>query len=203
MIKEKKELLYYLACDKIALKIPANKKRPPILKGAHDLIWAYEIILRKLEYYENTRKCFFCRLIYKYLFSRLGLKLGFSIPINTFGPGLSLAHPGTIIVNASAKVGANCRVQTGVTLGATNGSNNAPKIGNNVFLGEGAKIIGDIEIADGVSVGANAVVVKSITEPNTTWGGVPAKKISNNSSASNVVCATEIYEKTIDKKHRG
>ena len=199
MIQSKDDYLYYLACDKIALKVSPSKKRPPLIMGAHDMIWKYEIVMRKLEYYTNLKRNRVMILFYKYLFSRLGIKLGYSIPINTFGPGLSLAHPGTVIVNASARIGCNCRVQTGVTLGATNGSNNAPIIGDDVFWGEGSKIIGDITIADGVCIGANAVVCKSITEANTTWGGVPAKKISNNSSNSNIVRATEIY-KTMHSK---
>ena len=60
--------------------------------------------------------------------------------------------------------------------------NKAPKIGNNVFIATGAKIIGNITIADGVAIGANAVVVKDILEPNTSWGGVPARKLSDNGS---------------------
>jgi serine O-acetyltransferase len=72
-----------------------------------------------------------------------------------------------------------------VNIGSTNGSK-APKLGNNVFIGTGAKIIGDITIADNVAIGANAVVVKSITEPGTTWGGIPAKKISDHDSRSNM-----------------
>ena len=53
-------------------------------------------------------------------------------------------------------------------------------------MGDGCKIIGNITIADNVAIGANAVVVKSITEPGTTWGGIPAKKISSNNSWSNL-----------------
>ena len=85
-----------------------------------------------------------------------------------------------------AKVGKNCRIQEGVNIGATNGSNLAPQIGDNVFIGTGAKIIGDITIADDVAIGANAVVVKSITERGCTYAGVPAKKISSNNSHSNL-----------------
>lgn len=61
-------------------------------------------------------------------------------------------------------------------------SGGVPKIGNNVFIGTGAKVIGGITIADGVAVGANAVVTSSILEENITVAGVPARKISNHSS---------------------
>ncbi|MGN1190976.1 MAG: serine O-acetyltransferase [Candidatus Ornithospirochaeta sp.] len=123
-------------------------------------------------------------MVHKYRFHRLSLLLNFTIPLNAIGPGFSIAHPGTIVINPEARIGKNCRIQTGVTIGSTNGSEKAPIIGDNVFLGDGCKIIGDIRIADDVAIGANAVVVKSILESGTTWGGVPAKKISNNDSRS-------------------
>jgi serine O-acetyltransferase len=120
------------------------------------------------------------------LFHKYSVKLGFSIPLNVFGPGLSIAHYGTIVVSDAAKVGKNCRIHEGVNIGATNGSFKAPEIGDNVFIGTGAKIIGDITIADDVAIGANAVVVKSILEKGVTYGGVPAKKISANNSHANL-----------------
>lgn len=155
-----------------------------------DEIWKFQVNLRKLEYfsYKSTYNKFYIihKLYCKFKHHRLSIKLGFSIPINTFDKGLSIPHYGHIVVNSKAKVGRNCRIHEGVNIGATNGSDKAPLIGNNVFIASGAKIIGDITIADDVSIGANAVVVKSITEPGTTWGGIPAKKISDNNSHSNL-----------------
>ena len=121
--------------------------------------------------------------------------MGFSISINSFGPGLSIAHYGTIVVGSNARIGANCRIHVGVTIGATNDEKDATIIGDNVYIGTGAKIIGKIKIADNVAIGANAVVVKDILEPGITVGGVPAKKISCNDSSSNLVRATEIVGK--------
>lgn len=63
------------------------------------------------------------------------------------------------------------------------GKKTAATIGDNVFIGTGAKIIGDIAIADDCVIGANSVVVKSITEKGITVAGVPAKKVSSNNSA--------------------
>lgn len=102
------------------------------------------------------------------------------------GKGLSLPHKGTIVINTTAQIGENCRIHEGVTIGSTNGSKIAATIGNNVFIGSGAKIIGDIHIADDVAIGANAVVVKSIYESGTTWAGNPARKVSDNNSHSNL-----------------
>ena len=121
------------------------------------------------------------------------MKLGFSIPLNVFGPGLSIAHYGTIVVAEKAKIGANCGIHEGVTIGATNGSSDAAQIGDNVFIGSGAKIIGGVKISNNVAIAANAVVVRDVICDNgCTVGGVPAKMISTNSSESNLIKATEI-----------
>lgn len=125
-------------------------------------------------------------LFTRFRYNRLSLLCGFSIPLNSIGPGLALPHYGSITINFGAKIGKNCRILPCVTIGATNHSNKAAIIGDNVFIGSGAKIIGDIIIADDVCIAANAVVVKSINEPGTTWGGVPCKKISNNDSRENL-----------------
>lgn len=192
MITTKKELDYYLLQDAIALR--CNKKRPRLFG---DEVWKYQIILRKAEYYANSfhnakKYLLFHYIWYKFKLHKHSVKLGFSIPINVFGPGLSIAHYGTIVVNSAAKVGKNCRIHEGVNIGATNGSAAAPRIGDNVFIGTGAKIIGDLSIADDVAIGANAVVVQSIVERGVTYGGVPAKKISSNNSHSNL--APKLFE---------
>ena len=185
MITSKKELHYYLSQDAIALRC---KGKRPKLFGDH--IWKFQRILRKTEYFSNMyrKKKYYIFLYYCYmvLFQKYSVKLGFSIPLNVFGPGLSIAHYGTIVVNSAARVGKNCRLHEGVNIGATNGDAHAPQIGDNVFIATGAKIIGNITIADDVAIGANAVVVKSITEPGVTYGGVPAKKISSNNSHANL-----------------
>ena len=83
-------------------------------------------------------------------------------------------------INDKAKIGNNLRIHEGVTVGASGGD--APVIGNNVFLGTGCKVIGAISIANDVTIGANAVVVKSILEAGVTYAGVPAVKVSDNNS---------------------
>ncbi|WP_408071430.1 serine O-acetyltransferase [Butyrivibrio sp. JL13D10] len=184
MINSRKDYKYYLECDRIALD--KDYKNP---KFVGDEIWRLQRLMRKAEYYKNCHRTPIGRIYgawlqYKYYKKRM--KLGLSIPINTFGPGLSIAHIGTIVVNGNASVGKNCRIQECVTIGATNGSSKAPQIGDNVFIGSGARIIGGITIANDVAIGANALVVKSILEEGITVGGVPARKISNNNSHRNL-----------------
>ena len=204
MLSSKEDLRYYLKCDKIALKIPDRIKRP---RPFVDHIWKYEILLRKTEYYTNRTHSKIGRIIslfYKTRLQLFGEKLGISIYVNCFGPGLSIAHHGCIVVNGNARIGNNCRIHEGVTIGTTNGSSKAPVIGNNCFLGSGCKVIGEITIADNIAIGAGAVVVKDIMQDNVSVAGVPAKIISSKGSDQNVVDATNIVNKqeTILKKKR-
>lgn len=185
MIDCKETYIRYREQDRIALG--RKQDRHPRLFG--DEIWKFEILLRKVEYYTNCRKDFVSRMINKYhkfRFHRLSVKLGFTIPINVFGEGLSIPHYGTIVVHGNARIGKNCRLQEGVTIGATNGSHEAATIGDNCYFGSGAKVIGAVTIADDVAVGANAVVTKDIIEPGTSWAGIPARKISDTDSHSNL-----------------
>ncbi len=184
-INSKSKLMEYLIQD-----AKASNRTGIKTKFFGDEIWKFQVNLRKLEYYTYIARSSLLYILpkafYRLKHHYLSIKLGFSLPINVFDKGLSIQHYGQIVVNPQAKVGINCRIHEGVNIGATNGSDKAPIIGNNVFIATGAKIIGDITIANDVCIGANAVVTKSITEPGTTWGGVPAKKISNNNSHSNL-----------------
>lgn len=186
MITTKEELKHYLRQDATALRC-GNRKRPRLMG---DELWKFQIILRKNEYYSHlfsrNKLCLPRYVWYRLRFKKYSLKLGLTIPLNVFGPGLAIAHYGTIVVSKAARVGKNCRIHEGVNIGATNGSGNAPRIGDNVFIGAGAKILGDITVADDVAIGANAVVVRSIEEKGVTYGGIPAKKISSNSSHANL-----------------
>lgn len=183
MIESKEKLKDFIQQDAIASQ---RKTIKPRFFG--DEVWKYTLLLRKYEYYSNQSGLLnrFLRIVYHYRWHKMSVKLGFVISANVFDKGLSIAHYGNIVVHNNAKVGQNCRIHEGVNIGATNGSTKAPIIGNNVFIGSGAKIIGDIHIADDVAIGAGAVVIKSIVEPGTSWGGVPAKKISNNNSHTNL-----------------
>jgi len=195
MIRSKKDYKYYLEADRIALSI---KRRRPKLFG--DDVWKFERLLRKTEYFENCKKGFLSRIYFNYLSFKLyksSLKLGFWIPTNVFGPGLSIAfYSGPIVVNFKSKIGANCRISQGVTIGGdADVEHKGPKIGDNVFIGPGVVIDGSIEIADRIAIGANSFVNKSFKEPGITIAGVPAKKVSDKAPEL-VIPATEILEKS-------
>ena len=86
MIQNKEDYLYYLEQDKKALGI--NRKRPSFIG---DEIWVFQRRLRKTEYLKNTSNGNIIRklqyAISMYLFHRLRVKYGYSIPLNVFGPG--------------------------------------------------------------------------------------------------------------------
>jgi serine O-acetyltransferase len=181
MIESRKDYRFYLERDRIAL---AQKRKKPKLFA--DEVWKFQRLLRRLEYHSNCRKGAFWKpwgLLLKYRFRRLSIRLGFDIPCNVFGPGLSIAHYGTIVVNGAARVGANCRIHTCVNIGTKAGHTFlAPQIGDNVYIGPGVKLFGPIQIASGIAIGANSVVNKSFLEPNVSIAGVPARKISDKGS---------------------
>ena len=146
-----------------------------------DDIWRFQRNLRYAEYFTN---CYggllgrFLSLVFRFRTRSLGRKLGFSIPINVFDAGLAIAHAGTIVVNSHAKVGKNCRIHVCVNIGAdVRNGNLAPVLGDNIYIGPGAKIYGNITIGSNTMIGANAVVNKS-HQGNCTIAGVPAKIIS-------------------------
>lgn len=146
-------------------------------------VYLFEIRLRKLEFALNCSSNTVRILFRKILFRRISVKLGYSISPNTFGPGLSIAHRGTIVINGGAKIGANCRIHADVNIGTEAGkSAAAPKIGDNCYIGPGAKIFGDIVIGANSVIGANAVVNQSFPEGNQTIAGVPAIVVSKKNS---------------------
>lgn len=187
MIEDRTELRKVLEHDALANNRDRIKCR---LFG--DEIWKWIVCYRKMDYFSNAASINLIdkieKVYVKYLFHKLSVLLGYSIPVGKVGSGLSIAHVGAIVINGNTTVGKNLRIHEGVTIGATNGSKNAPQLGDNVFIGTGAKIIGDLKIASDVAIGANAVVVKDINESGTTWGGIPARKLSNHNSHSNL-CA--------------
>ena len=88
------------------------------------------------------------------------------------GPGLIIQH-GVCTIIAARRIGRNCWINQQVTIGYTNDSD-CPTLGDNVSVGCGAKILGNVTVGNNVKVGANAVVVKDVPE-NCTVVGVPAR----------------------------
>ncbi|PIB31201.1 serine acetyltransferase [Maribacter sp. 4U21] len=181
MIKSKEDYIYYINQDAIARGVKINSFKQRIKERlAPTPTWTFQKQLRKLEYYNNCKSGHIYQIYIKYLrfkFKRTSLKLGFSIPINVFGPGLCILHYGTIVVNSRARIGKNCRVEVCVNIGASGGKPEAPKIGDNVYIAPGVKIYGDITLGNSIAIGANSSVNKSFEENGILIAGSPARKI--------------------------
>jgi len=181
LISNKIEYRYYLRADMESHGIQSwqwliHRYRFPTLH--------FQRLLRKVEYYKNCRKDWIGRILYlfwMYRFRETSIRLGFSIPANVFGPGLSIAHFGSIVVNGNTRVGKNCRLHSATNIGEAYGK--SPIVGDNVYIGPGAKLFGGIAVGDNVAIGANAVVNKDVPS-NVTVAGVPAKVISHQGSGS-------------------
>lgn len=114
---------------------------------------------------------------------------GIAIPYSTkIDSGLNMGHFGGIVVNGNAVIGKNCNISQGVTIGRTNRGKNAgvPTIGDNVYIGPGAKIIGKIAVGDNVAIGANCVVTKDIPN-NAVVAGIPGRVLSSEGSEGYVM----------------
>lgn len=180
MIQSKQDLNEYILEDNNFLrpegtkaKITANYASYPTEKIRRFLYY-----LRKQEYYINTAKGNKIKgllsVYYERKKNRLGMKLGIEIGPNCFGKGLSIWHSGNIVVNVDARIGDYCTLHGGNCIGNNGKDQAAPVIGDHVNIGFGAVVIGDIEIASGCTIGANAVVNKSVKTEGSVIAGVPA-----------------------------
>lgn len=169
-IQNRNDYKEFLEADKLSNHI---KRKYPI--PFFDYMWIYLRIMRSLEFLEN---CYpankkILKAIQKFRLRQYSVKLGVSIPPNTFGKGLTLWHWGSIVVNPTVDGGDYVVIQSDVNISAD------VVIGNNVYLAPGVKVLEHVQIADNVIVGANSVVTKSISECNTTWVGAPSSKIKD------------------------
>ena len=109
---------------------------------------------------------------------------GISIaPTAKIDPGLYIGHFGEIFVGEGVKMGSNCNLSQGVTIGmAVRGRRKgSPCLGDRVYVAPGAKLFGAIEIGNDVAIGANAVVTQSIPD-RAVCVGIPASVISSEGS---------------------
>lgn len=182
MIENRRDLQDYMKKD-MQFYYQRSKRERFICWLTDDPIFSiakYIRLLRKEEYYANTKKGKWGTLLYLYYFRRknsLGNRLGFKIPKNCFGPGLTIYHHGEIIVNEDARIGTNCKLHGGNCIGNNSLSKEVPHIGDGLDLGIGAKIIGNVTLGDHVIVGANAVVTKSNTKNGIVLVGIPAHEL--------------------------
>ena len=114
---------------------------------------------------------------YKIIVRKLSFRYGFQIPVGTkIGPGFYIGHFGTLVVNKEAIIGSNCNIAHGVTIGRTNRGKlkGSPEIGNQVWIGTGAVIVGKIKIGNNVLIAPNSFVNMNVPD-NSIVIGNPAQ----------------------------
>lgn len=123
----------------------------------------------------------FAWLINRHQQIRFGIGISYKTAI---GAGFYIGHAGGIVVNEQVTIGKNCNLSQQVTIGVSRRGERAgvPVIGDNVYIGPGAKIFGKITIGNNAAVGANCVVTKDVPE-NGVVVGIPGKVISYEGSA--------------------
>ena len=114
-------------------------------------------------------------LVYKFFYKLVQIVTGIELPCEVgVGRNFVIDHFGGIVVSGFATFGDNCRIRTGVVIGLKRVEEPcAPAIGNNVDIGAGAKLLGNIRVGNNVIIGANAVVSKDVPD-NSLAIGVPA-----------------------------
>lgn len=182
MINDRKELKRILSLEKkMYFKSPVDWLEAWMVSDKDWLIYRFQRYLRLSEYHYNNKHNVLHRILYVYYRrkkNKLGTFLGIEIWENSFDEGLRIFHAGHIVVNGFAKIGKNCCLRGDNCIGNTGYSSKAPVIGDNVQLGNGARIIGDVKIANDVVIGAGAVVNKSFEEDGSVLVGVPARNIA-------------------------
>lgn len=100
---------------------------------------------------------------------------GADIPVNChIAGGLLLPHPNGVVVHPGSEIGPNCLLFQQVTLGTVQGKGGTPRLGGNVVIGAGAKLLGPISVGDHALIGANAVVLQDVPAGATSVG-IPAR----------------------------
>lgn len=127
----------------------------------------------------------FATVLQKIIEILTGISISFSVKI---GKGLYIDHFGGIFIHKGVRMGDYCNISQGVSigLGGRGDCMGVPTIGDRVYIGPHAVILGKINVGNNVAIGANAVVTESIAE-NAVVGGVPARVINFESSSDFIV----------------
>ena len=164
----------------IKQEIKTIKEKDPAAKSTLEIVLLYQgfhaLILHRLAHKLYKMKVpFLPRLISQFSRFITGIEIH---PGAQIGKNFFIDHGMGVVIGETSIIGDNCLVYQGVTLGGTGKEKGKrhPTIGNNVTLGAGAILLGNITIGDNSNVGAGSVVIKSAKE-NSTLVGVPARVV--------------------------
>lgn len=143
-------------------------------------------ILRKCQKYSKKS---FLGIFWRMVLRHHQIKYGFQIyPDTKIGEGFYLGHWGSVVINPKAEIGKNCNIAQGVTIGQQNRGKNEgfPKIGNEVWIGPNAVIVGGITIGDNVLIGPNSYVYFNVPS-NSVVIGNPGKILENSTATEGYI----------------
>lgn len=166
--------------NEIKNDVEAVKKRDPASRGRFEIFLTNQGVHAILSYriahlfYINNFK-FTAKIISNISRFFTGIEIH---PACFIGKGLLIDHGSGVVIGETAIIGDDCTIFHGVTLGGRGHvkGKRHPTLHNGVFVGAGAKILGNIEIGNNAKIGANAVVLTDVPD-NATAVGVPAKVI--------------------------
>lgn len=169
-VKEYKE---FYKEDSLIINIYHNITNHPNIIIRNAIIYAqkYKFYKKNNNGIINKIKMIIYGRIHNYYANKYNLEL-----YGEFGKKLKIYHK-NIVINNNAKLGDNVILHGDNCIGNNCITDECPIIGNNVDIGYGSILIGNIKIADNIRIGANSVVTKSFLEKGITIAGVPAKKI--------------------------
>jgi serine O-acetyltransferase len=151
-----------------------NSKRPIYWKLSQHMLLCI-IVFRKAQYYKTHNKIL--SLLYLYKLKKLCYKYGFNVPASTtIGAGFFIGHCGQIIINDKAIIGENCNIAPGVTIGVENRGERkgVPEIGNKVWIGTNAVLVGKIKIGNNVLISLNSFVNYDVPDNSIVIGNAKA-----------------------------
>lgn len=140
------------------------------IKGLRIPGFRYMFLFRKIS---KSKKGSLKWLFWDFLKKRYSYKYGFQIPSTTeIGEGFYIGHYGTIVINEKAKIGRNCNIAHSVTIGQANRGKlkGYPTIGDNVWIGTGSVIVGNINIGSNVLIAPNSFVNIDVPENSLVLG---------------------------------
>ncbi|MBU1086648.1 MAG: serine O-acetyltransferase [Candidatus Omnitrophica bacterium] len=159
-------------------EIKSTKERDPAATSTFEILLTYAglhalILHRIAQAIYRFKVPFFPRWLSQFNRWLTGIEIH---PAATIGKGLFIDHGMGVVIGETTIIGDNVTLYQGVTLGGTGKEKGKrhPNIGDNVVIGAGAKVLGNITIGDNSYVGANAVVLRDV-DPNSTVVGVPGR----------------------------
>ena len=150
-----------------------------------DILGGY--VIRFLYFFRRIKETHnpFIHLLCRFMLNHYRFKYGFEIPFETqIGPGLYLGHAFNITINSGTIIGKNCNIHKGVVIGQTNRGKKkgCPVIGDCVWIGINAAIVGKIVIGDDVLIAPNSFVNCDIPSHSVVFGNPCVIKPCNNAT---------------------